>query len=265
MQLASQPLTKFRGRLWMLYYGRRRSGHVFQSALLVLDLAALGYFLLTTFVQGTPWMATVDLALGILLLLEFLGRMFAHRHPMAFLDNSSALIDIVVILSLLTAYLIDNLAFLRLLRTLRLLRSYQVLGWLKEHYPSVRRNEEIIGAGLNLFVFVMMFSSLVFVTQHTINPKIQDFVDALYFTVAALSTTGFGDITLIGSTSGELLSVAMMIGGISLFLRLVQAVFRQGGKVRFPCPRCGLLRHDHDAVHCKACGELLAIPNDEGS
>ena len=33
-------------------------------------------------------------------------------------------------------------------------------------------------------------------------------------------------------------------------------------KVIFPCPDCGLQRHDVDAVHCKACGKLLAIPND---
>ena len=90
-----------------------------------------------------------------------------------------------------------------------------------------------------------------------------DFVDALYFTVAALSTTGFGDITLLGSTSGELLSVAMMIVGITLFFRLAQAAFRPGGKVRHPCPQCDLLRHDPDAVHCKACGRVLNIPDDE--
>jgi voltage-gated potassium channel len=34
-------------------------------------------------------------------------------------------------------------------------------------------------------------------------------------------------------------------------------------KVRFPCPICGLQRHDVDAVHCKACGTILNIP-DEG-
>ena len=34
-------------------------------------------------------------------------------------------------------------------------------------------------------------------------------------------------------------------------------------KVRFRCPKCALLRHDPDAVHCKACGEVLNIPNDE--
>jgi voltage-gated potassium channel len=33
--------------------------------------------------------------------------------------------------------------------------------------------------------------------------------------------------------------------------------------VRFPCDACGLQRHEPDAVHCKACGNLMKIP-DEG-
>ncbi len=127
----------------------------------------------------------------------------------------------------------------------------------------MRRNEEVIHAALDFAVFIFVVSSLVYVTQRGANPRIVDFVDALYFSVAALSTTGFGDVTLIGSTGGELLSVVMMIVGISLFLRLAQAVFRPGGKVRHPCPACGLQRHDADAVHCKACGLLLNIPNDQ--
>jgi voltage-gated potassium channel len=53
-----------------------------------------------------------------------------------------------------------------------------------------------------------------------------------------------------------------MVVGITLFVRLGQALLRPH-KVFFPCPRCQLQRHDYDAVHCKACGETLAIPNDE--
>jgi voltage-gated potassium channel len=93
-----------------------------------------------------------------------------------------------------------------------------------------------------------------------VNPDIANYVDALYFTVATLSTTGFGDVTLLGNT-GKLLSVAIMIVGISLFLRLVQVILRPA-KAIFPCPTCGLRRHDHDAVHCKACGTILNIPDD---
>jgi voltage-gated potassium channel len=146
--------------------------------------------------------------------------MLAHRHPMHFLDNGAAMVDLAVIASLFVSALGANLGFLRVLRTVRLLRSYNVLGRLKKLSPAVARNEEVIRAALDLAVFVLVASSLVFVTQRGSNEKIVDFVDALYFTVAALSTTGFGDITLLGSTSGELLSVAMMIVGISLFFRL---------------------------------------------
>ena len=265
--LTPAPATavgRFRAGLRRLFYGHRPAAVAFQAGLLALDLAALAYFLATTFAAaGAPWVRAVDLLLGCLLLLEFLARLAAHRHPMRFLDNAAALVDLVVILSLFLSALVGNLAFLRVLRTARLLRSYNVLGQLEKLSPAVRRHEELITAALDLAVFVLVASSLVYVTQRGVNPKIHDFVDALYFTVAALSTTGFGDVTLLGSTGGELLSVALMIVGISLFLRLAQAVVRPGGKVRHPCPACGLQRHDADAVHCKACGLVLNIPNDE--
>ncbi len=262
MPAPATPVGRLRVRLRRLFYGHRPAAVRFQVGLLAVDLAALTYFLATTFVQDAPWLRAVDLALGGLLALEFLGRMLAHRHPMHYLDNGAALLDLVVIASLLLSALLGNLAFLRVLRTLRLLRSYNVLGQLKRLSPAVRRNEEVITAALNLAVFMIMIASIVYVTQRGINEKITNFVDALYFTVTALSTTGFGDITLVG-THGRFLSMAMMIVGISLFFRLAQAVFRPGGKVRHPCPRCGLQRHDADAVHCKACGLVLNIPNDE--
>jgi voltage-gated potassium channel len=233
-------------QLRRLFYGHRPAAVAFQAGLLAVDLAAIAYFLATTFVADAPWLRVVDLLLGVLLALEFLGRMLAHRHPMQYLDNGAAIIDLVVIASLFVSALGSNLGFLRVLRTVRLFRSYNVLGRLKRLSPMVRRNEEVILAALNLTVFVIMVSSLVFVTQHGVNPKIEDFVDALYFSVSALSTTGFGDVTLIGSTGGELLSIAMMIVGITLFFRLAQAVFRPGGKVLYPCPQCGLQRHDPD-------------------
>ncbi len=249
-------------QLRRLFYGHRPAAVAFQAGLLAVDIAAVTYFVTTSFLDDATWLRVVDLLLGIFLALEFLGRMLAHRHPMAYLDNGAALVDLVVIASLFISALGVNLGFLRVLRTVRLLRSYNVLGQLKKRFPAVRRNEELIHAALNLAVFVFMISAVVYVTQREINPKIEDFVDALYFTVAALSTTGFGDITLLGSTSGELLSIAMMLVGITLFFRLAQAAFRPGGKVLHPCPQCGLQRHEPDAVHCKACGHVLNIPND---
>src|SRR5829696_7208858 len=70
------------------------------------------------------------------------------------------------------------------------------------------------------------------------------------------------DITLPG-IFGRMISVVIMICGVTLFLRLAQVLFRPT-RVRFECASCGLMRHDHDAVHCKACGNLLHI-KDEGA
>ena len=150
-------------QLRRLFYGHRPAAVAFQSGLLAVDLAAIAHFLATTFVADAPWLRAVDLLLGILLALEFLGRMFAHRHPMQYLDNGAAMIDLVVIASLFVSALGANLGFLRVLRTVRLFRSYYVLGRLKRQSPVVRRNEEVILAALNLAVFVLMVSSLVFV------------------------------------------------------------------------------------------------------
>jgi voltage-gated potassium channel len=51
---------------------------------------------------------------------------------MAYLDNGAALVDLVVIASLFISALGANLGFLRVLRTVRLFRSYNLLGQLKK-------------------------------------------------------------------------------------------------------------------------------------
>ena len=76
-----------------------------------------------------------------------------------------------------------------------------------------------------------------------------------------LFNLAFRDITLPG-TYGKLLTIVIMISGITLFVRFAQTLIRPY-KVRFTCPQCGLMRHDPDAVHCKACGIILNIPNEE--
>ena len=181
-----------------------------------------------------------------------------HVHRFA---RISTWTDLIAIASFLAPLAGEAGGFLRILRTLRLLRSYQLLMRLRRDFPFFRTNEEVIIAVANFAVFVFVMTGFVYETQRATNPHITNYVDALYFTVTALTTTGFGDITLPG-TLGRLISVVIMIFGVTLFFGLARALLRPA-KVRFPCPTCGLLRHDPDAVHCKACGELLNIPNED--
>ena len=116
-----------------------------------------------------------------------------------------------------------------------------------------------IHAVVNLLTFLFVATGFIYTFFFRTGAGVAEYVDALYFTVATVTTTGFGDIVLPG-TAGKLTAIVTMIVGISLFVRLAQSIFRPQ-KILFPCPQCALQRHDPDAVYCKACGHPMKIPD----
>ena len=58
-------------------------------------------------------------------------------------------------------------------------------------------------------------AGLFYQVEHEVNAKAQNFGDAFYFTVVALTTVGFGDITP-QSQGGKWVTVLMIISGITL-------------------------------------------------
>ena len=167
--------------------------------------------------------------------------------------------DLFVLATLLFPAWLFNLGFLRMLRLWTLLNSDFFWRTVGARFDDTRV-EAIVRALSGLVTFVFVVTGFVYATFRG-HDGISGYIDALYFTVATLTTTGFGDVTLPGPL-GKLLSIAIMLVGITLFLRLAQALIKPH-KVRHPCDRCGLQTHDPDAVHCKACGNLICIP-DEG-
>lgn len=258
----AKPTEKpVRERLRLLYHGHSVAAHRFRYGLLGLDIVIVAFIVATSFVPGSGWVEVLDVMFGLIILTEFCARLWVSPRPAREFVHPATWADIVAIVSFLAPILGEGLGFLRILRTLRLLHTYQLVARLRADSSFFRRNQETIIAVINLIVFVFVMTGLVYETQHWRNPAIENYVDALYFTVTALTTTGFGDITLQGSV-GRLIAVAIMIFGVTLFLRLLQTLLRPQ-KVRFSCPECGLQRHEIDSVHCKACGTQLNIP-DEG-
>jgi voltage-gated potassium channel len=259
MDKAAQTQT-LRERVWTLYEGDVPAGHRFRYGLLIFDLVTIAFVVASSFLH---WQETeyIDVAIGVILLVDFAARLWIARRPLRMVFSIYGLIDVVVIASMLAPIVGEGLAFLRVARVLRLLRSYTMVKRLRQDFPWFRKNEQVVMSALNLGVFIFVMTALVYETQHYTNSEIGNYADALYFTVTALTTTGFGDVVLKG-TGGRMIAVVIMIFGVSLFLRLVQVMLRPD-KVYFKCPDCGLSRHDRDAVHCKACGRVLNIP-DEG-
>jgi voltage-gated potassium channel len=256
------PRDGLRGRLRELYYGWSPRAVRYRYGLLGFDLVTIGFVITSSFFHESPVVEALDVVFGLLILADFAARLLASRSPLGELVHPMGIADLIVIVSFLAPLAGENFAFLRILRAFRLFRSYQLIRRLRRDLPFFKRNEDAVLSVVNLVVFILVMTAVVYETQAPGNPAITNYADALYFTVTALTTTGFGDITLQGR-GGRLLAVLIMIFGVSLFIRLAQTLFRPQ-KVRFDCPECGLSRHDIDAVHCKHCGVVLNIP-DEGA
>lgn len=240
-----------------LYYGGSGAAMRMRWLLLALDAGLVLYFVATTFVEHGRWLVLTDYALGALLAAEWLLRLWIARDRLSFLTQPLTVLDGAVILSLFAPTVTGNFVFLRILRAMRLLRSYHVLRRLRVQSRFFAQHEQVIFSATNLLVFVFVVSAAVYALQVRINERIGNYIDALYFTITTLTTTGFGDIVMVGEW-GRMLAVLIMIVGVSLFLRLIQAIFRPT-RVDYECPDCGLDRHDPDAVHCKHCGRMLHI------
>ena len=225
-------MTKIKPLLRELYTGTSRRALSFRYCLLGFDVTTICFFVLTSMTELEPWVIALDFAIVIVLMADFTARLTISPNKARYLTQPVTIADVVVILTLLAPTLVENLAFLRVLRALRLLRSHHVLKDLRSRYAFFARNEEILQSCINLMVFIFFVTALVYVFQVDSNPDITNYVDSLYFTVTTLTTTGFGDITLKGS-SGRILSIIIMVLGVALFftprsddLPACQSVFR---------------------------------------
>lgn len=256
-----QPfLERVRRQLRGLYFGRDREAIRFQVMMLLIDVAVLCFFIAGPYLRKTPAFIIVDYAIALVIAFELGARALIAPNLRYFATRPMTWVDIIVLGTLLFPYQLHNFAFLRVLRIWAISQSKLVTLLLRRFgYGDL---EDIIQACVNFLVFLFLVTGFVYSNFFYGADGFEGFVDALYFSVATVTTTGFGDIVLPG-TLGKLTSIVTMIIGISLFVRLAQAIFRPF-KVNFPCPECGLSRHDADAVHCKACGHVLNIP-DEGA
>lgn len=257
--LRVQPvIAGLKQTLTRLYTGSSRQAEMFRYGLIAFDAVTILFFLITAPMTLSVAMELLSAVIGILILMDFAARLWIAPDRRKMLKQIYAIADVIVIASLFLApFLHEDLAFLRILRALRLIHSYHLLRDLRRVSTFFRRNEDTVIAVINLLVFVFFTASMVFALFAERDSGFDGYVDALYFTVTTLTTTGYGDI--LPSTVGQkLLAVFIMVVGVALFVRLAQALI-QPVKVRYKCPTCGLLRHDPDAVHCKHCGETLKI------
>ncbi|MCZ4346386.1 ion channel [Devosia sp. J2-20] len=250
--------SRLRSKLRLLYHSQSPKAQRFQFSVLVVDLAIIVFFIASPLLRENDSFLWIDYSIALLLAVDLTARALASTDIKRWLRQVPVILDVFILVTLLAPTWFFNLGFLRILRLWTMTRSSTF--WRPLNRRGYAEYRETIQAVINLLVFLFVVTGFVYTAFANRGAEgIAGYVDALYFTVATVTTTGFGDITLPG-TWGKLASISIMIVGISLFVKLAQSIFRPN-KVHFPCPQCGLQNHDPDAVHCKACGHILNIPD----
>ncbi|MCP4523852.1 MAG: potassium channel family protein [Candidatus Gracilibacteria bacterium] len=224
---------------------------------IVINIFFLFILLFEFFVPNNEILKYIQIFLGGFFILEILMRITIHNFSLKYILSAITLLDFVIIIAIFTRYYYIDHALLHFFTALKVLRSYRVIHELSQFNKFFDKNKDLIFSIINLVIFTFFMASLVFVWQVEQNDDINNFLDALYFTIATLTTTGFGDITPMGD-NGRVLTIIIMTLGTGLFLRLVTVIFRPIKK-HSPCKHCGLKRHDKDASHCKHCGNIIYI------
>ena len=258
---SANPFAKLRALLRELYNGSSPAAVRFRLWVLWIDFAIIGFFMVAPILRDQPGFLVIDYAIAFVLALELIGRALGYTSLRRWISRPIVWLDIFVLVTLLAPHWGYNLGYLRMIRLATLVHSEFFWETVGKRFDDTRW-EDVAKTVATMVTLLFVTAGVVYSAYHDRAEGLHSYVDALYFVVSSVTTTGYGDVTLPGQI-GKLISIAIMISGITLFVRLGQTLLRPH-KVRFQCPRCGLMRHDQDAVHCKACGLLLNIP-DEGA
>ncbi|TVQ48015.1 MAG: ion transporter, partial [Gammaproteobacteria bacterium] len=153
-----------RAGLRHLYTGRSRGAAKFRYGLIALDVLTISFFILTAPLQPTLAIIVGEVLIGVIILLDLASRLWISPDRWRTLRQVYTVADLIVVASLVLAPLLgQSLAFLKVLRALRLVHSYHVLRDLRRDTVFFREHEDTILAAVNLFVFIFVSAAIVFV------------------------------------------------------------------------------------------------------
>lgn len=252
----SEQREQIKKKVRSLFAGKSKQSQQFHIILIIVNLFVFSLFIIeAAFPEEHNFIKSVEVFFGVLFAIEYLAQLWVAPKKAKFVFNLFNLIDLLVIASLFMPLFVGNFAALRLIKWVRIFRVYRVMHLTKIQNQAIARNWDIVASIINFIIFLLVTTAVIYASQAAINPNINTYMDALYFAVATLTTTGYGDVTVVGQ-GGKLISVVSMIVGILLFMHMSRAVFR-GKRAHIKCSNCGLSMHELDAVHCKRCGEII--------
>jgi voltage-gated potassium channel len=274
--------TSFRQRLWeIIFEAETPAGKMFDVALLWLIGASVLSVALETVssvrVRFGPILMALEWVFTVLFSLEYLARLWVSRRPWRYATSFFGVVDLVSCLPQYIALLVGYGQGFAIVRVLRLLRMFRVLK-MAQHVRGAR----VILLGLRaalpkitvFFSAILMFATvagtvLYFVESGQPGTHFTSIPMSIYYSIVAITTVGFGDIT-VQTDWGRVLTSFMILSGFAIIAVptgiVVADISRAEETVRITtdaCPGCGAHGHLPDAVYCRRCGTALEYTHEE--
>ncbi len=212
----------------------------------------------------------VEVIIVLFFIIEYGARLYAAKSRLKQLVDIYSIIDLIAILPTISMLVLPhfditfNIGFIKLIRSFRIFRIFRFFRFTADpdfFFGSITMQLlKVIRLFLTILMIFFISSGLFFYVESDLNPSVNNFGDAFYFTVVALTTVGFGDI-IPRTYAGKWVTILMIFSGIILIpwqiSRIVKEWVRMATKKEIICPGCGLRYHDEDASHCKSCGHVI--------
>ncbi len=177
-----------------------------------------------------------------------------YRHPfrgrLRYVSSPGALVDLAAILPFYLPLSGLGLRSLRLLRMIRFLRFFKLARFLNASRVIRRvfrsKKDELLISMLLVLTLIILAATLMYFVEHDAQPdKFSSIPETMWWSVATLTTVGYGDVYPI-TTAGKTLTALISILGIGMFA-LPAGILASGFSEEFKrkeaaqacCPHCG--------------------------
>lgn len=240
-----------------------RSGRYTSYILYVLNVLFLALYIVGTYEFSEPYqdaIIVVEFCLAVLFLFEYLARLDYAEHTWEEAKNVYSIADLLAILPALLIVVIPivgQLAFFRSVQVLRVLRFIRFGRENETFFNYDLSSKQVVIAELLILIFVILnlHAGVIYGLESGVNPDFNNYGDTLYYSVVALTTTGFGNNVPV-TTAGKIATSFGLIAAVTLIPWLVVRA-RNKGQLDTECSRCGTSKHHGGANYCWKCGEEL--------
>lgn len=204
----------------------------------------------------------------ILFSIEYLLRLYSVGHPTLYARSFYGIVDLVSILPTFLSLFFPGsqyfitIRLLRMLRVFRVLKFVQYLGEANQLAVALKASKRKIFVFLfTVIILVVIVGSLMYLIEGEEN-GFTNIPRSIYWAIVTLTTVGYGDISP-QTPIGQMLASMIMIIGYGIIAVPTGIVTSELTKVKNKkistqvCPSCASEGHDHNAKHCKHCGEKL--------